>query len=185
MRPSPLHLLLLAACVRPSVEPPRAQPAEAPPQQRPPRFGCDTPGPKFRVTDDNIILDQIGDPMPSFVTGPGRSARGVAGREAVRPRLCTPAGPSAAASEDGDCVYLGWRNIVPLRGEMAAGHGVQAGPSSWAPMSGGPLRGAPRASVGGVGSEPASLAGLPGSNAWTNVPSMVVSGPTTGSACSA
>jgi len=43
------------------------------------------------------------------------SASRVAGREAVRPRLCMPAGPSAAASEDGDCVYLGWRNIVTLR----------------------------------------------------------------------
>jgi len=226
MRASPLHLsLLLAACVRPSASPPRAQPAEAPPQQRPPRLGCDTPGPKFRVTDENIILhDQIGEPRRSFVTGPGRllrldgdvlyffdlthpvlkavgesgyatvgehaartvlelpplafpgfssdpliylqrqedlsitdhilcmdlhdlpidptltynlridlttgtverrlvhdlgSARRVAGREAVRPRLCTPAGPSAAASEDGDCVYLGWHNIVPLRRDAA------------------------------------------------------------------
>ncbi len=38
-----------------------------------------------------------------------------AGHEAVRPRLCTPAGPSAAASDHGKCVYVGWGDVIPLR----------------------------------------------------------------------
>lgn len=39
--------------------------------------------------------------------------RGVA-REPVHPRLCTPRGPSAAASQDGTCVYIGWHSVIPL-----------------------------------------------------------------------
>lgn len=35
-------------------------------------------------------------------------------REAVRPRLCTPAGPSAADSKDGTCVRVDIHPVVPL-----------------------------------------------------------------------